>query len=132
MLWVDHFISPFPKFSSPGSSYTYFVRKHSPLVIHDSVANSSSRANRIRNFNDFAADINANALPQWMFVTPNLVNDAHDTTIDYASSWLDYWLVPLLADPTFNSGSGTDGTLIVLTFDENSVSGIKSLANLST
>lgn len=103
--------------------YTYFRRKHSPLVIHDDIANVSSRASLIRNFNDFAADINADALPQWSFVTPNMVNDAHDTTIDYASSWLEYWLVPLLNNPKFNSGEGADGTLVLLTFDENSVSG---------
>lgn len=102
-------------------SYTYFVRKHSPLIIHDSVSNNSARAARIRNFNDFAADVNASALPQWSFITPNLVNDAHDTTIDYASDFLEYFLVPLLNDTRFNSGEGTDGTLIVLTFDENAV-----------
>jgi hypothetical protein len=101
--------------------YTYFVRKHSPLVIHDDISNVTSRAARIRNFNDFAADVNASALPQWVFITPNLMNDAHDTTIDYASSWLEYFLVPLMSDSRFNSGSGAAGTLIVLTFDENSV-----------
>jgi hypothetical protein len=99
--------------------YNYFMRKHSPLVIHDRISNTTSRAARIRNFNDFAADVKANAIPQWNFVTPNMVNDAHDTTIDYASSWLEYWLVPLLKDERFNSGEGSDGTLILLTFDEN-------------
>jgi hypothetical protein len=68
-----------------------------------------------RNFNDFADDVNANALPQWIFITPNLVNDAHDTDILFASQWLEFWLVPLLSDPNFNSKN----TLILLTFDEN-------------
>ena len=44
-----------------------------------------------------------------------MINDAHDTGINYAASWLDYWLVPLLANKKFNDGR----TLIVLTFDEN-------------
>lgn len=109
--------------SDPGTgTYQYFKRKHSPLVIHDRIANNTQRAARIRNFNDFAADVNGNALPQWSFITPNMVNDAHDTTIDYTSSWLEYFLVPLLKDEKFNSGFGEEGTLIVLTFDENSVS----------
>lgn len=97
------------------------MRKHNPAIIHDSITHVPERAARIRNFNDFAADINASALPQWIFVTPNMVNDGHDTTIDYASSWLEWWLVPLLKDKRFNSGEGRDGTLVVLTFDENSV-----------
>ena len=97
------------------------MRKHNPPVIHDSVTHIPERAARIRNFNDFAADIKASALPQWIFVTPNMVDDGHDTTIDYSSAWLEWWLVPLLKDKRFNSGEGKDGTLVVLTFDENSV-----------
>lgn len=91
-----------------------YVRKHSPLILTDSVAGVPERALRHRNFNDFAVDLNASALPQWMFVTPNLVDDAHDSTIDFTSSWLEYWLVPLLQNQNFNDNR----TLILLTFDE--------------
>jgi hypothetical protein len=42
------------------------------------------------------------------------VNDAHDTTIDFAASFLEYWLLPLLTDPRVNDNE----TLILLTFDE--------------
>ncbi|KAM0753985.1 hypothetical protein T439DRAFT_310856 [Meredithblackwellia eburnea MCA 4105] len=95
-------------------AYTYYVRKHNPTIIPSSVSGVASRAARHRNFNDFAVDVNASALPQWSFITPNLVNDAHDTTIDFVSSWLSYFLVPLLSNPNFN----TNRTLILLTFDE--------------
>ena len=95
--------------------YTYYVRKHNPTIVYDSVAAVPSRLARHRNFNDFAADVNASALPQWMFVTPNMANDGHDTSIDYAAQWLQYWLVPLLGNENFNDNK----TLIVLSFDEN-------------
>ncbi|KIJ37533.1 hypothetical protein M422DRAFT_211275 [Sphaerobolus stellatus SS14] len=101
--------------NSSAPPYVYYVRKHNPLIIFDSVANVPARAALQRNFNDFAADVNASAIPQWLFVTPNLVNDAHDTTIDFASQWLEFWLMPLLADQRFNDNR----TLILLTFDEN-------------
>ncbi|KAF8557383.1 hypothetical protein OG21DRAFT_1505322 [Imleria badia] len=101
-------------FTNP-DGYTYYVRKHDPLVIYDSVGQNATRAPRIRNFNDFAVDVDSNSLSQWIFVTPNLLNDGHDTDVDYAASWLDYWLVPLLQNPNFN----TPRTLILLTFDEN-------------
>lgn len=94
--------------------YTYYVRKHNPHVVYDSITSVPSRLQRIRNFNDFAADLNASVIPQWNFITPNLVNDAHDTDIDFASDWLQFWLVPLLSNPAFNDNK----TLIVLTFDE--------------
>ncbi|KAG6375775.1 phosphoesterase family-domain-containing protein [Boletus reticuloceps] len=95
--------------------YTYYVRKHNPLVVYDSVGMNATRGARLRNFNDFAVDVDNDALPQWIFITPNLLDDGHDTSVTYAGSWLNYWLVPLLENPKFN----TPRTLILLTFDEN-------------
>ncbi|KAH9934149.1 phosphoesterase family-domain-containing protein [Fomitopsis serialis] len=89
---------------SGSGDYTYYVRKHNPLVIFDSVSNVTDRALRIRNFNDFARDLNASVMPQWSFITPNLVNDPVDPI----------WLNPLLADTRFNDNR----TIILLTFDE--------------
>ncbi|KAJ6615801.1 phosphoesterase family-domain-containing protein [Mycena sp. CBHHK59/15] len=102
--------------------YTYYVRKHNPLIIYDSISQDPARATRIRNFNDFANDVVNGTLPQWVFVTPNMINDAHDTTIDFAASFLEYWLLPLLTDPRVND----EHTLILLTFDENETSAIQN------
>jgi len=85
------------------------------LVIYDSVATDPSRAANIRNFNDFAADVNASVIPQWVFITPNMVNDGHDTDMNFTSAWLNFWLEPLLENKHFND----EHTLILLTFDEN-------------
>lgn len=82
--------------------------------MYSTVMDVPHRRNRIRNFNDFAVDVSADKLPQWMFITPNILNDGHDTTIDYAGEWLEYWLEPLLADSRFNS----ERTLVIVTFDE--------------
>lgn len=90
-------------------------RKHNPHIITNSVAGLPDRALRVRNFNDFAVDVNASALPQHVWITPNLVNDAHDTDVTFVSEWLEYWLLPLLSNPNFNSNR----TLIQLTFDES-------------
>lgn len=65
--------------------------------------------------NDFAADINTNALPQFIYITPNIDNDAHDTSVEFAAQWMNYFLVPLLKDERFNDPR----TLVVVTFDEN-------------
>jgi len=43
-------------FTNP-DQYTYYMRKHNPLVIYDSVGMNAARAARIRNFNDFAVDV---------------------------------------------------------------------------
>lgn len=65
--------------------------------------------------NDFAVDASADALPQWTFITPNLVNDAHDSGITEGAKYLDWFLGPLMNTTKFND----DRTLIVVTFDEN-------------
>ncbi|KAJ7723259.1 phosphoesterase family-domain-containing protein [Mycena metata] len=112
-----------PNYASPSSRpYPYYVRKHNPLMIFDAVSQDPSRINRIRTFNDFANDAVNGTLPQWVFVTPNMVNDAHDTTIDFAASFLEYWLLPLIIDPRVNS----ENTLILLTFDETESYGIQN------
>lgn len=97
------------------ANFALQVRRHNPLAMFSSVLSNRARSLRIRNFNDFAVDVSANSLPQWIFITPNMVNDAHDTDIDFTSQWLNYFISPLLADKRFNN----DRTLILLTFDED-------------
>jgi hypothetical protein len=44
-----------------------------------------------------------------------MVDDGHDTTIDFVGAFLQAWLLPLLNDTRFNDNR----TLVLLTFDEN-------------
>lgn len=48
-----------------------------------------------------------------------MVDDGHDTTIDFVGSFLQSWLMPLLNDTRFNNNR----TLVLLTFDENETYG---------
>jgi hypothetical protein len=60
---------------TPGAAnYPFYMRKHNPPTLYDSVLDNPERTARIRNFNDFAVDATAGALPQWIFVTPNMVS----------------------------------------------------------
>ncbi|KAL9938929.1 hypothetical protein V8E36_001742 [Tilletia maclaganii] len=97
------------------ATWTYYVRKHNPCAIVDKISGNKTLQERNRNFNDFAADVNADALPQWSFVTPNMVNDGHDTSPAFFSNWTEFWLMPILSNTKFNS----ERSLIVLSFDEN-------------
>ncbi|PMD35390.1 putative acid phosphatase [Hyaloscypha variabilis F] len=91
-----------------------YVRKHNPLVIYESISNNASRLSQIKNFTSFTSDLNAQTLPQWSFVTPNMTNDGHDTTVTFAANWARTWLTPLLNNSYF-----MNNTLVVLTFDED-------------
>lgn len=55
------------------------------------------------------------------FFTPNMQNDGHDTTINYAGNWSRSFLTPLLTNKAF-----INKTLVLLTFDENETYAIKN------
>jgi acid phosphatase len=97
-----------------------YVRKHNPLVIYESVSGNATRSANLKNFTLFDQDLANDALPQWMFITPNMTNDGHDTNITFAGTFAHAFLTPLLANPNFNS----DRTLIFLTWDETETSTI--------
>lgn len=90
-----------------------YVRKHNPLIRYESVYNNDTRLSLIKNFTSFRADLAAQTLPQWSFITPNMTNDGHDTTIAVAAKWSRDFLEPLLNNTYF-----MNNTLILLTFDE--------------
>ena len=62
----------------------------------------------------FYKDLAAQTLPQWSFITPNMANDGHDTTITFAASWGRTFLTPVLNNTYF-----MNNTFIVLTFNKS-------------
>ncbi|KUJ23288.1 phosphoesterase-domain-containing protein [Mollisia scopiformis] len=110
---------PYPGFQgfNWSNQVTYandYVRKHNPLVIYESVTSNATRLSLIKSFDSFASDLAAKTLPQWSFVTPNMTNDGHDTTIAFTSSWARGFIAPLL-----NNNYFMNNTLLILTFDED-------------
>ncbi|KAI1341037.1 phosphoesterase [Xylariaceae sp. FL0016] len=91
-----------------------YVRKHNPLMSYDSVATNVNRLAKSKNFTLFERELQTDMLPQWMFITPNMTNDGHDTDVTVAGSWARNFIEPLLSNKNFNK----DRTLLILTFDE--------------
>ncbi|CZR51744.1 related to acid phosphatase Pho610 [Phialocephala subalpina] len=91
-----------------------YVRKHDPLIIFDSVSTNATRLSLIKGFDSFDKDLAAKTLPQWSFITPNMTNDGHDTTIAFTASWARNFIAPLLNNTYF-----MNNTLVILTFDED-------------
>jgi acid phosphatase len=91
-----------------------YVRKHDPLILFESVTQNATRLGLIKNFTAFDDDLQKQQLPQWAFVTPNMTDDGHDTSVTFASKWERSWLAPLLNNSYF-----MENTLILLTFDED-------------
>ena len=107
-----------------GNAGTY-LKRHNPFAYFSDVVNSSAEASNVVPFPQFAADLSSGSLPDFLFIVPDAVHDAHscpdtqpDCTIDdrlaIADTWLRDNVGPILSSPAFSNG------LLVVTFDEAS------------
>ncbi|KAI0845936.1 phosphoesterase-domain-containing protein [Daldinia vernicosa] len=98
-----------------------YVRKHNPAVSYNANARLVDRLAVIKNLTTFYQDLENETLPQWMFITPNMTSDGHDTDVTVAGTWSRTFLEPLLSDKRF-----MQNTLVVITFDENETYSIQN------
>ncbi|KAL1297861.1 hypothetical protein AAFC00_006386 [Neodothiora populina] len=90
-----------------------YVRKHNPAILYNANTTPDRLANN-KNFTSFYSDLENDSLPQWMFITPNMTSDGHDTSVTVAGSFMRSFVEPLLNDTRFMKN-----TLVLITFDEN-------------
>jgi hypothetical protein len=92
-----------------------YAQKHNPFVYFDPIRLDATRCERsVVPLTTLQADIGANTLPNFIFITPNLCNSAHDCSLDIADQWLGLMLSQLI--PALQA-TGSN-YLIVLTWDE--------------
>jgi acid phosphatase len=75
---------------------------------------NGTRLAKLQGFDDFDRDVEADALPQYAHMSPDMLNDGHNTSLGYAANWTQSFLAPLLANKKF-----MNNTLILLTYDES-------------
>jgi hypothetical protein len=102
----------YPGNCDPRESVGKYYRKHNPLISFDDVRMNPKRCANIVDDKAFDADLAAGTLPQYMYFTPNIDNDAHNTNIAYGGKWLDGFFSPRLA-------KFPPKTLVVVTWDED-------------
>jgi phosphatidylinositol-3-phosphatase len=102
---------PFAGYTGCGSGY--YVKRHNPLAYFSDVANGSEKYNLVP-FTKFSSDLSNHTLPEYSFIVPDLMHDAHDGSLSAADSWLKSNIAPLIASSTFEK----DGILIIV-FDES-------------
>jgi hypothetical protein len=92
--------------------YPYF-KHHDPFVYFSDVI-GTAQANNVVPFSQFSADLSSNNLPDFSFIIPNVLHDAHDGTLAAADQWLSTNIDPLIKSSTFQSG-----TVLIIVFDES-------------
>jgi hypothetical protein len=92
-----------------------YAQKHNPFMYFDPIRLDTARCERsIVPLTALQTDIDTDSLPNFIFITPNLCNDAHDCGLDVADAWLTDLLGRLV--PALD-GTG-ESYLLVMTFDE--------------
>jgi phosphatidylinositol-3-phosphatase len=99
-----------------GDSYPY-AQNHNPFAHFSDVLNNSAQTANLVPFTEFAQDLANNTLPDFSFIVPDLLHDAHDGSLTAADSWLQQNIQPLIASPAFQKEG-----LLIITFDESEVS----------
>jgi phosphatidylinositol-3-phosphatase len=105
-----------------GDKYPY-VKHHNPFPYFTDVIGSPQAANIVP-VSQLTADLAAGQLPNFAFIIPNLLHDAHDCPsvaascpdndkLAAADAWLKANIDPLLNDPGFQKSG-----LLIVTFDE--------------
>jgi acid phosphatase len=95
-----------------GDVYPYF-RHHNPFTYFSDVQGTSQAGNVVP-FSQFSSDLSGGTLPDFSFIVPNALNDAHDGTLAAADQWLNTNIAPLIA-----SSAIQDGGLLIIVFDES-------------
>jgi len=101
-----------------GISYANYVRRHNPIIDFTDTCATGQNTNSVP-FNELTTDMRNHATPNYAYVTPNLLHDAHNGTLTAADTWLSEHLPAILALPEFKSGG--DGLMFVV-FDEADLS----------
>jgi hypothetical protein len=101
-----------------------YVKRHNPFAYFSDVLNNQAQANNLVPFSQFSIDLSNNQLPQYSFIIPNQLNNAHDCPpsnpsctntdkITTADQWLKTNVDPLIASQVFQN------SLLVILFDES-------------
>jgi phosphatidylinositol-3-phosphatase len=98
-----------------GDAYPY-LKRHNPFVYFSDVI-GTAQANNVVSFSQFSSDLTSNSLPDFSFIVPNALDDAHDGTLSAADQWLSANIDPLIKSSAFQSGG-----LLIIVFDESETS----------
>jgi len=103
-----------PKPCYLGDTDTY-TQRHNPFIYFDPIRSDAERCKRsIVPLDRLQKDIESAALPNFIFITPNLCNGSHDCPLAVADGWLKELLGRLI--PALEAAS--QSYLVVLMFEE--------------
>jgi len=117
LTWKSYQVDlPYAGFA--GLSWLNYVRRHNPLIDFTDSCSGTQALNSVP-YTQLASDMQNNATPNFIYISPNLQEDSHDGSLPQADQWLSQELPAILARPEFAPGG--DGLLFVV-WDEGNLS----------
>jgi phosphatidylinositol-3-phosphatase len=99
-----------------------YAASHNPPVYYDRLRSQCPTSDVP--FADLQADLGANTLPSFAFITPDLCNSMHSCSVETGDRWLAGVVGRLVASEAYQSGT----TAIFVTFDEGEPEGSDNCA----
>ena len=104
-------------------SHGNYAAKHNPFVYFSDINGwngtsfqpSTRCTQHVVDYSQLATDIAAGALPTYVFITPNLIDDMHDGTVADGDAWLSREIPKIQATDAYKNGG-----VLFLTWDEGS------------
>ncbi|ORX57666.1 hypothetical protein DM01DRAFT_1284326 [Hesseltinella vesiculosa] len=103
----------YPGNCDTSSSIGTYYRKHNPFISMTNIQSNATRCANIVNADQLDADIRNKLVPQFVFFTPDINNDGHNTNLTVASNWFQSYLEPRIKLDNF-----TENTMFISTWDE--------------
>jgi phosphatidylinositol-3-phosphatase len=100
---------PYPGFT--GISYLNYVRRHNPIIDFTDTCAAGQAKNSVP-YTQLGEDIANHNTPNYAYITPNLLHDAHNGTLAEADTWLSENVPSILSLPEFQPGG--DGILFIV------------------
>ena len=113
-----------PSVGYTGGDTGLYIERHEPFSYFSDVRNSSTETANLVPYTQLAADMANNALPNFLWISPNAIDSAHscpatnpnctlNQRLAAADAWMSTNVAALLNNPTFASNG-----LLIIVFDE--------------
>ena len=130
LTWKEYAESMPTNCSQAVSSDGLYWPKHNPFVYFSSITGNTGTGqtsaycdSHVVSLAQFWNDLNANALPNYSFITPNICDDAHSCSLSTADTWLSKVV------PRIESSQEFSSTVLFLTYDESAASDVSGFGS---
>jgi acid phosphatase len=108
------------------TSHGEYAVKHNPFAYFADINGSNGKSfapgprctEHVVDYTQLAVDLQAGNVPNYVFITPNMINDMHDGSVQQGDAWLAAEVPKILASDAYKNG----GALFIL-WDEGSSQG---------